>query len=188
MPTAACQVQDPSAIPALPAPVATAAATPASDFAQSLAALLPACYPPLRRLFRCYHVRTQDTEDIVQSALVVLLHQRSLIRDPAAYFFVTVRRLASRDLRRRAEERLVELAEADVRHLASQSPATHRDRCRDARRLLVRLPPPIRQIALLHYGAGLSHREIAARLGQSEAAVRQLLSRGLRRMRGALHP
>ena len=185
MPDATRQVQDPSASAAPPA-AAAAATAPGGDRAQGLAALLPGSRPPLRRIFRCYHVRAQDTEDIVQSALVVILQQWSLIRDPAAYFFVTVRRLASLDLRRRAVDRLVELTEDDALHLASESPALRLDRCRDARRLLARLPPTARRIALLHYGAGLSHREIAARLGHGEAAVRQQLSRSMRRLRAEL--
>lgn len=47
---------------------------------------------------------------------------------------------------------------------------------------LARLPATWREVVVLHHVEGLSHREIAARLGKSETHSRVLLSRALARL------
>jgi RNA polymerase sigma factor (sigma-70 family) len=165
-------------------------AAPASptDGVEAIAADLPTLRARFRPFFRRHRLHPHEIDDILQSALVIIVHQRALIRDPLAYFHGTVRRLIGLHLRRRAEAPLVQLAESDEAHLASESPAAEIERRRDALYLLARLPPPARRIALLHYVAGLSHREIGASLGLSEAAVRQQLCRALSRLRAEIQP
>jgi RNA polymerase sigma-70 factor, ECF subfamily len=48
---------------------------------------------------------------------------------------------------------------------------------------LGRLPEEVQQVLLGRHAEGLSHAELAARLGRSEGAVRMLYLRGLRRLR-----
>jgi RNA polymerase sigma factor (sigma-70 family) len=180
------QVRD---VPSNPAPPRVVEPAPSSlaGGAESIAALLPSLHPPLRRLFHRYHVRPHDVDDIVQTALLAVIQQRQHVRKPLAYFFGAVRRLAGQDLRRRAEERLVELADQHAVQLTSDSPAALIERRQDARTLVARLPLRARHIALLHYGADLSHRQIGAMLRMSEASVRQHLSRALRALRSEIH-
>ena len=164
-------------------PVEAAAPRAASDEPEGIAALLPAMYPSLKSLFRQFHLTPQDAEDILQSALLRLVQQRSLIGNLQGFLFATVRTKIAHHLRRRAAERLVQLADEHFAALVSEHPASRLERRRDARRFLARLPPAVRQIADLRFGAGMTHREIAATLGQTEAGVRQILSRGLRSLR-----
>jgi RNA polymerase sigma-70 factor (ECF subfamily) len=49
---------------------------------------------------------------------------------------------------------------------------------------LGRLPEDMQQVLLGRHADGLSHAELATRLGRSEAAVRVLYTRALRRLRG----
>jgi RNA polymerase sigma factor (sigma-70 family) len=182
------QVHNPSAAPPPlapppPAPAASPrAAAPDTRSAATLPALLAALRQPLRQLLRRLHISPQDGEDIVQDALYSLLCHWRQVANPAGYLFATVRRLAAIHLRRLAAERLVQVAYHALPNLATESPAARIERRRDVHRFLSRLPLHVRHIALLHYGAGLTYREIAAELGHSEPAIRQLVSRGLRRL------
>lgn len=54
-------------------------------------------------------------------------------------------------------------------------------------RALAELPESYREVIRLHQVEGLSHQEIAGRLGTSEAYARTLLSRGLARLARVLH-
>lgn len=159
-----------------PPPPATAPESP------GIVAVFAAMRQPLKLLFRRFHLKPHEVEDIAQSALVILVQDWALLGNPHGYLLTTVRRLISNHLRRQAAENLVRLEE-HLKDLASEDPAIGLDRRLDAQRLLARLPPSARQIAYLHYGGGLTYQEIAAALEQPEATVRQLLSRGLRRLR-----
>ena len=181
MDTPPAQVQAPPADP----PPADAPSPPPAAGTETIAAVLVAMRRPLKLLFRRFRFKPHEAEDIAQSALTILVRDWDLVDNPHGYLLATVRREISHHFRRRAAEKLVQLDE-HLQELISEDPAIGLDRRRDALRLLSRLPPSVRQVALLHYGAGMMHQEIAAALGQSEAAVRQLLSRGLRRLRREL--
>ena len=140
----------------------------------------------MRQLFRRYRIPIQDAEDVVQQALYILVRRAARVYNPIAFFLGTVRRKITHHLRRRAVERLVQLADEHLEKLTVDSPAALIERRRDAQRLLKRLPPLTRQIAILHLGAGFKHHEIAEALDLSETAVRQLLSRGLKHLRTEL--
>ena len=47
--------------------------------------------PRLRALFTRYRVPAQDTEDILQQALLALVYKREKIRDPQAWLLGTLR-------------------------------------------------------------------------------------------------
>src|SRR5258706_13455803 len=57
----------------------------------SLENLLRHVQPRLKVLFARYRIPPQDTEDIVQQALLALIYQRQEIRDPAAWMLGTIR-------------------------------------------------------------------------------------------------
>lgn len=78
--------------------------------------------------------------------------------------------------------------EAPARRLPGElpTPSQHVAVRQDASRMfagLDRLPPEQRQVLTLRHFEGMSHEEIATRLGRSEAAVRQLWVRALRQLR-----
>ena len=175
-------MDDPSSQVQVEDPPAALSPPPAAAGTAGIAAFLPAMRQPLKLLCRRFRLEPHEIEDILQSSLLVLVEQWHLIRNPRGYLLATVKRQISHHLRRQAAERLVQIEE-HLKELISEDAAIGLDRRRDALRLLSRLPPTVRQLAGLHYGLGLTHQEIAAELGQTETAVRQLLSRGLRRLR-----
>jgi RNA polymerase sigma factor (sigma-70 family) len=150
--------------------------------AEEIGALLPALRSPLRRLFHRYRVTPDEGEDILQDALVILLQEWPSVLYPARYLLGTVRNQIARHLQRRVSERLVQLSAEHLDEFISE-PLCHVEMRRDVRRLLSRLPSPAQQVVVLRYGADLKHREIAEAVGQTEAGVRQLLCRSLRRLR-----
>src|SRR5579864_4264218 len=164
-------------VPAPPAdpPPADAPSQRSSRRTDGITAVLQEMRQPLKLLFRRFRLQPHEVEDIAQSALTILVRDWHLVDNPRGYLLATVRRQISHHFRRLAAEKLDQLDE-HLRELASEDPATGLDRRLDALRLLSRLPPSIRQVALLHYVAGMTHQEIAAALDQPEPAVRQLLS------------
>jgi len=158
-------------------------AEPRPGSAEGIVALLPAMRPRLRRLFERFRIAPHDAEDILQDALIILLRQWTLVDNPAGFLLGTVRLRIAHHLRRRASERLVQLAGDQLEPVGADTPLLRAELRRDASRLLSRLPAPAQRVVLLRFGASLKHREIARVLGQPEARVRQLLSRSLRRLR-----
>jgi RNA polymerase sigma factor (sigma-70 family) len=148
----------------------------------SIEPLLPGLHAGLRRMLRRFRVPPHEAEDILQEGVCCLLRQWQQVANPSGYLYETVRRQAVLHGRRAALERRRRVAGEELAALTVESPAGPLERRRDGRYLLSRLPETVRRIARLHHGEGLPHREIARRLGLSESAVRQLLSRGLRRL------
>ncbi len=151
--------------------------------------------PHLDRAFRLAFRHTGDrglAEDAVQEALVTLhrdLRQYQPGTSLKAYFFAIALRTAQ--TRQRGEWRRVR------RQDASEPPQELRDPERElqARELadrlqwaLTQLPERRRQAAVLRFDAGLAHAEIAAALGTTEAAARQLLFEATKTLRVLLGP
>src|SRR3954468_5389308 len=57
----------------------------------SLEGLLQQARPRLRTMFKRYRIPPQDTEDILQQALLALIYRRNEVRDPEAWLLGTVR-------------------------------------------------------------------------------------------------
>ncbi|HJX26348.1 MAG TPA: sigma factor, partial [Thermoanaerobaculia bacterium] len=57
----------------------------------SLEDFLKRVRPRLKALFQRYSIPPQDTEDILQQALLALIYQRQAIRDPEAWLIGTIR-------------------------------------------------------------------------------------------------
>lgn len=128
-----------------------------------------------------------EAEDVVQEVFVQVWRQAERF-DPArgslnAWLCTIARTRALDRLRRRAARR--EEPEG------SQPPAVEAPRPEDAlavRAALESLPAPQREALALAYFEGLTHTEIAARLGEPLGTVKTRIRAALLRLRGALGP
>jgi RNA polymerase sigma factor (sigma-70 family) len=173
---------DPLASPAPRASTSLARAVSPPEL--EVQALLAASRAPLIALFRSHGIRPDESEDIIQGALTIVVELWPTIESPLPFLLGTVRhRIQTYRQRQRTErEALVEVARREA--LAAGDVPQHHVDCReDARRLLARLPEDSRPIVALRYGAELPSREVARQLHRPETAVRQAASRGLRRLR-----
>src|SRR5262249_29472315 len=76
---------------------------------------------------------------------------------------------------------------ADTLTSASQALARHERQAR-LNQAIAQLPPDCREVLPLRYGEGLPTKEIAARVGKSDGAIRVLLTRTLHKLQDLLGP
>ena len=131
------------------------------------------------RLWRAIYAFAGDAEiasDAVAEAFAQVLHRGAAVRDPAAWTWRTAFRISAGVLKARGS--------ADT----GSTPAEHVDRYADPDLIaaLRQLPEAQRAVVVLFYYADLPVREIAARLGSNNIAVRANLSRGRGRLRQLL--
>lgn len=136
--------------------------------------------PRLKYLFARYSIPSQDTEDILQQALLALVYQRHAVRDPEAWLLGTLRNkclLYWRDHRRK----LYESVDAAVLELmaGAVSPAQETsDVQRDLENALGRLPERCRSLLSLRY-RGYQPLELAEALGYKPASISKVTNRCL---------
>ena len=137
----------------------------------SLEDFLKKVRPRLKAQFQRYSIPPQDTEDILQQALLALVYQRQAIRDPEAWLIGTVRNKCL--LYWRAHRRkLYETVDAAVLECMAEplQPAQETsDVRRDLAAAIEELPERCRSLLTLRYQQGYEPAEVAraARL-QSE--------------------
>jgi RNA polymerase sigma-70 factor, ECF subfamily len=119
--------------------------------------------------------------EAVAESYAQALRRGDAIRNPAAWTWYTAFRIARGLLRAR---RLATRVAADAPIEDPGRPDRYLDP--DLHAALRRLPDAQRAAVVLHYYADLPVREIAARLGSTQLAVRVNLSRGRRRLRTLL--
>jgi len=145
--------------------------------------------PDVRRWLARTVVSFHDVEDIVQECYARFARLQSVahIAQPRAYFRITARNIALRQLRRARIVRIDALTEIDAITLPADEPSPERiagDRLELAhvRTLIAALPPRCRRVLEMRRIEGLSQREIAAQLGISENVVENEAARGLRQI------
>lgn len=114
-----------------------------------------------------------------------LLDSVDAIVTPRAYLFTVARNIALQQMRRARIVRIETLTEIDAARIESDAPsperiASGRQELARVRSLIAALPDRCRQIVEMRKIDGLSQKEIARRLGVSEAVVENEASRGLR--------
>ncbi len=166
---------------------------PGSDVAA--AELLEELRPTARRVFARYRIPLQDTEDLLQQALVSLLTRQESVRDPRAWTIGAVRNLCRLYWRNRRKILYETVDTAILESVADPArPEQEReDAARDLRRLLRELPDRCQSVLDLRYRMGCRPKEAARRLGYRDSSIYKITERCLaalsrRLMTGAAPP
>ena len=137
--------------------------------------------PRLKALFQRYSIPPQDTEDILQQALLAFLYQRRTIRDPEAWLLGTLRnkcllywRTHRRQLYQTVDAAVLECMAAPQRPAQESS-----DLRRDLANAIETLPVRCRSILWLRYNHGYEPPEVADRLGYSPTSISKVTQRCL---------
>jgi RNA polymerase sigma factor (sigma-70 family) len=147
----------------------------------SLENLLRDVQPRLKVLFARYRIPPQDTEDIVQQALLALIYQRQEIRDPAAWMLGTIRNkclLYWREQRRK----LYDAVDAAVLEFMAEPTLPDQEESdfrRDLTHAIERLPERCRSLLSLRYRHGYEPPELAERMGYSPSSINKITTRCL---------
>lgn len=131
-----------------------------------------------------------EVEDVVQDALLRGFLGLSQLRDASrvtSWLCGIAVNVAKMRLRRRATERRALAAVGAAAAEPASEPDEHELLLR-VEEAVALLPPPQRDVVLMHYVDGLACDEIAALLGQSPGAVRVRLHRARRQLRERLAP
>jgi RNA polymerase sigma factor (sigma-70 family) len=137
--------------------------------------------PKLKALFARYRIPPQDTEDILQQALLALVYRLKSVRDPEAWLMGTLRNKCLvywRDRRRK----LYDSVDATVLEWMAKPEAPQQERSdlwQDLETLLARLPSRCQSMLWLRYRMGYDTPEIARRLGYSPNSVSKVCARCL---------
>lgn len=137
----------------------------------------------LRRLTRDAGV----ADDLLQDAYLRLLTAANVPADDEHrknYLFKIATNLARDHFRR--ERRFVAHDPADDHRVSADDPGAAMDRADDVWTVLGRVTPRDRELLLLAYVEGLSHKEIAGITGLMRASLKPLLFRARRRFASAL--
>lgn len=150
---------------------------------------------PELRGWLCRRLRAfanNDVDDLVQEAFArIWAADFALIRNPRAYLFATARHLLAEYARRSRIVPIELLGEIESLNLISDEPGPERRLSArqelDALRAIVaKLPPQCRQVFEMLKFEGLSHRDVAKRMGLSEKTIENHLTRAFARIAMAL--
>lgn len=161
-------------IPSMSAPDLTIAETSLEQFLRRI-------WPRLKASFARFRIPPQDTEDILQQALLALVHQRSTIRDPEAWLLGTVRNKCLvywRNQRRKLYE-AVDAAALECMADPAAPSQEWSDFRHDLAHAIEQLPERCRSVLSLRYSQGYEPSEVAARLGYSPASISKISTRCL---------
>jgi RNA polymerase sigma factor (sigma-70 family) len=141
-------------------------------------------YGPALLRFCAAQAGPERAEDCFQETMLAALRAYAGLRDPAAirsWLFAIAARKAIDGFRARAR---APQAAPDLETLAGAQEPAHRDAALWAR--VRALPDKQRRALTLRYLADLSHREIGALMGTTDAAARRNVFEGLARLRKEL--
>lgn len=147
----------------------------------SLEDFLTRVRPRVKALFLRYRIPPQDTEDILQQALLALVYHRESIRDPEAWLLGTLRN-KSLLYWRAQRRRLYEAVDATVLEFMGQPQAPTQEESdlrRDLANALEFLPERCRSILSLRYRHGYNPAEMARQLGYSQGSISKITTRCL---------
>lgn len=146
----------------------------------------------LRGYFHRRAANRDDVEDLAQEVYLRLLRvdagENTKIANPEAYLYtVAVNLLRERALLRKRRGQDLDIFEvAEEMFSPDPTPEEHATRLERERRLsdvINAISPKFKAAIVMHYGHGLSHQEIADKLGVTTHAVKKNISRGLQACR-----
>lgn len=132
-----------------------------------------------------------EAEEATQEALIAAFDSMASYRGEGsvkAWLLGISRRICARrvETRIRREKRLRLVYDAGSESQLPDDVVERRRRGDRLREALEQLRPSEREALLLHYGSGMSYREVGEACGIDEAAARKRASRGLGRLRAVL--
>lgn len=161
---------------------------PNSDHVQWFAEEVQPCEPTLRAYLQRRFPTLGEVDDVVQESYLKLLRRRTEgnFRFARGTLFTVARNLALDIFRRRRRAPFAADAGELAPHVAADTPGIAETACLDQELALLAealdtLPPRCREVLVLRKFEGLSHREIAQRLGLSERRVNYEVGHGIRR-------
>lgn len=144
--------------------------------------------PSLRSYLRHSLRSLADVDDVLQECYSRVLRAKAQggVQSSRAFLFAVARNLVRDSLRRRAVARMEEITEKTRSTVLEEGPSvvefvSRREEVAVLREAIQALPDRCRQVFLLRRIQGLSQREVAQRLGITEATVESLVAKGLHR-------
>jgi RNA polymerase sigma factor (sigma-70 family) len=155
------------------------------DEEDSLENVLPRVRGRLKHVLALFHVPAQDAEDVIQEALVVATRKWDQVRNKEAWLIGTLRYKCFLYWKRQNNGRLVPHDLEDLERLCEPVPPTQEgaERRIDLGHLTRDLSAHHRLALLLRFGYGLTHEEIARRLGYCASSIRKMTGRSLARLK-----
>lgn len=147
----------------------------------SFDSLLRKMTPRLGRMMDTYRIPSKDAENILQQALLALLRQWDLVRDPENWLLGTLKRhclMYWRDHRRR----LYSSVDAEVMERLSEPAAASQERSdflSEMDSLIERLPSRCRSLLRLRFRMGFEPSEVARQLGYRASSIGKITNRCL---------
>ena len=133
-----------------------------------------------RILFR-YQIPPEDSEDVLQEAVLTLIYKRKKIRDPEAWLVATLRNRCLMYWRSR-RSRLYEAVDSEILELMAKpsgTPQLSGELRADLEAAISELPERCRNLLRLRYGLGYKPAEVAERMGYRASSIRKITSRCL---------
>ena len=143
--------------------------------------LLKQLKPRFNMVFARFRIPAQDTEDLLQQALLTYVRKRDTIHDPASWLVGTLRNRCLKYWRARRRS-LYTAVDAAILESVAADGVSHQEQAEmrsDLRGAMGRLRPRCRSILGLRYGLGCEPRETARRLGYRESSIYKLVERCL---------
>lgn len=155
----------------------------------SLEELLRVLQRRLERILFRYQIPPEDSEDVLQEAVLTLIYKRAKIRDPEAWLVATLRNRCLMYWRSK-RSRLYDAVDMAILELVAKPGATPQERQEiqaDLERALSELPDRCRSLLRLRYGLGYKPAEVAERMGYQPSSIRKITTRCLAALTRQLH-
>jgi RNA polymerase sigma factor (sigma-70 family) len=152
-----------------------------SQAADGIEVFLECVKPRMKALLAHYRIPPEDTEDILQQALLALVVQGDVIRDPESWLMGTLKNKCLVYWRQRSRQ-LYHAVDATVLDLVAEPMAPEQrgwDIRRDLAMAIERLPARCRALLTLRYSQGYEPPELARRLGYSPTSISKTTHRCL---------
>jgi len=137
--------------------------------------------PRIKALFTYYRIPEQDTEDILQQALLALVYRYEKVRDPEAWLLGTLRNKCMLYWREKRRKLYVAVDSAVLERMApAAAPAQERsDLDSDLNSAMEALPQRCRSLLSLRFRQGYNPPELAERLGYRQSSINKITTRCL---------